>query len=359
MTSPTTSDAIAEADRFDASGNHDEAVNVLARATQQGDLAAKTRLGKRMLVGDRCPYLPRDGASFILEAAQAGNAEAVSMVAVFQATGITQQKNWSHALNTLTHAATLGSPSAREQLVLLAGTGEPAISPDLLDIDDAQHWRQLRESIYPEDWLAPVAGRVLNEEPLIKTFEHLLSEEICRWLMRLSAQRLKRAMVYDATNRRNYASETRTNSIAEFNLVENELLHFLIQQKMSSACNVPMAQFEGTAILNYQPGEEISPHFDFVDPKMRNYDQEIAKNGQRIITFLIYLNEEYEAGDTIFTELNLSFKGKTGDGIFFTNSLPDGSSDMRTRHSGTPPASGEKWILSQFIRNREVKYILD
>jgi prolyl 4-hydroxylase len=204
-----------------------------------------------------------------------------------------------------------------------------------------------------------VEGKVLNEEPLIKTFEHLLSEEICRWLVRLSAQRLKRALVYDAAKRRNYASETRTNSIAEFNLVENELLHFLIQQKMSSACNVPMVQFEGTAILNYQPGEEISPHFDFVDPKMRNYDQEIATNGQRIITFLIYLNEEYEGGDTLFTELNLSFKGKTGDGIFFTNSLPDGSSDIRTRHSGTPPTSGEKWILSQFIRNREVKYILD
>jgi prolyl 4-hydroxylase len=359
MTSPTTSDALAEADRYDAGGNHDEAVNVLARATQQGDLAAKTRLGKRMLVGDRCPYLPRDGASFILEAAQAGNAEAVSLVAVFQATGIFQQKNWSHALNTLTHAATLGSPSAREQLVLLSGTGEPATRPELLENNDKQHWMQLRESIRPEDWLAPVEGKVLNEEPLIKTFEHLLSEEICRWLVRLSAQRLKRALVYDAAKRRNYASETRTNSIAEFNLVENELLHFLIQQKMSSACNVPMVQFEGTAILNYQPGEEISPHFDFVDPKMPNYDQEIATNGQRIITFLIYLNEAYEGGDTVFTELELSFKGKTGDGIFFVNSLPDGSSDRRTRHSGTPPTSGEKWILSQFIRSHEVKYILD
>lgn len=128
---------------------------------------------------------------------------------------------------------------------------------------------------------------------------------------------------------------------------------------MSIACNIPMKQMEGTAILHYKPGEEISEHFDFVDPNLPNYEQEIRDNGQRIITFLIYLNEEYEGGETAFTELDLSYKGQTGDGIYFVNALPDGSSDLRTKHAGRPTSSGEKWIVSQFIRNREVKYVLE
>lgn len=358
MATAHPSPVLAEAEVLDAQGNHDEAINVLALATQKGDLVAKTMLGKRLLVGDRSPYLPQEGASFILEAAHGGNPDAVSVVAVFQATGTYQPKSWLHALATLGHAAGLGSASAREQLVLLTETGEPAVAPELLENNNPQHWQQLSAQVNPDNWLKEPAGNVLNEEPMIKTFEQLLTGPVCRWLIRLSRERLKPALVYDAENRRNYKSETRTNSIAEFNLAENELLHFLIQQKMSAACGIPMVQMEGTAILNYQPGEEISDHFDFVDPDMPNYHQEIRDNGQRIITFLIYLNDDYEGGETVFTELDVSFKGKTGDGIFFVNALPDGEPDKRSKHAGRPPSSGEKWIISQFIRNREVKYVL-
>jgi prolyl 4-hydroxylase len=358
MSSNPKPSVLAEVEACDARGDHDEAVNVLARATQAGDHLAKTRLGKRLLVGDRAPYLPKEGAEFILEAAQAGLAEAVSMVAVFQATGIYQPKDWAKALSTLTRAAILGSPIAREQLVLLAETGEPAEDPDLLKDDNPDHWQNLAEKTDLDYWINEPEGNELHVDPLVRNFPYFLTAPICRWLIRLSKQRLKPALVYDAANRQNYQSETRTNSIAEFNLIENELLHFLLQQKMSAACGIPMVQMEGTAILNYKPGEEISDHFDFVDPTMQNYDQEIGDNGQRIITFLIYLNEEYEGGETVFTEFDLSYKGKTGDGMYFVNALPDGSSDLRSKHAGRPTLTGEKWIVSQFIRNKDVKYIL-
>ena len=359
MKNKQSNTVLIQVNELDAQGNHDEAINVLAGATQNGDEIAKTVLGKRLLVGDRSPYLPREGASFIMEAAQAGVAEAVSVIAVFQATGIFQEKNWPQAINTLTHAAILGSELAREQLILLSNAGDPTSKPALISNNEAEYWQSLATAISLEQWINEPAGQVINDEPMVKIFPELLSAPICRWLIRLSASRLKPALVYDASKRENYQSETRTNSIAEFNLVENELLHFLIQQKMSAACGVPMTQMEGTAILNYKPGEEISDHFDFVDPSMPDYDQEIRDNGQRIITFLIYLNDGYEGGETMFTELNLSYKGNTGDGMFFVNALADGSSDLRSKHAGRPTISGDKWIISQFIRNREVKYILD
>ena len=349
---------LTKAEELDSKGDHDEAINVLARATQQGDQIAKTELGKRLLVGDRAPYLPREGAEFILEAAHEGITEAIALVAVFQSIGIYQQKNWEQALNTLAHAAALGSKSAREQLVLLAEAGEPDSDKSLLTEPDPDFWSQYPANINLQKWLAAPPATTLNEDPLIKSFQEFLPAPVCRRLIRLSSQRLKPALVYDAVNKRNFQSATRTNSIAEFNLVENDLVHFLIQERMSAACGVPMVQMEGTAILNYQPGQEISDHYDFIDPDLPNYQQEITENGQRIITFLIYLNDDYSGGETVFPKLDISHKGRTGEGLFFVNALANGISDLRTLHAGTPLQNGEKWIVSQFIRNRTVKYIL-
>jgi len=349
---------LTKAEELDSKGDHDEAINVLARATQQGDQIAKTELGKRLLVGDRAPYLPREGAEFILEAAHEGITEAIALVAVFQSIGIYQQKNWAQALNTLAHAAALGSESAREQLVVLAEAGEPDSDKSLLTEPDPDFWSQYPANINLQKWLAAPPATTLNEDPLIKSFQEFLPAPVCRRLIRLSRQRLKPALVYDAVSKRNYQSATRTNSIAEFNLVENDLVHFLIQERMSAACGVPMVQMEGTAILNYQPGQEISDHYDFIDPDLPNYQQEITENGQRIITFLIYLNDDYHGGETVFPKLGISHKGQTGEGLFFVNALANGNSDLRTLHAGTPLQNGEKWIVSQFIRNRTVKFIL-
>jgi hypothetical protein len=40
--------------------------------------------------------------------------------------------------------------------------------------------------------------------------------------------------------------------------------------------------------------------------------------------------------------------------LYFVNALPDASPDLRTVHAGRPPTAGEKWIVSQFIRDRRL-----
>jgi prolyl 4-hydroxylase len=89
-----------------------------------------------------------------------------------------------------------------------------------------------------------------------------------------------------------------------------------------------------------------------VNPKIPNYDNEIGRRGERIITFLVYLNDGYEGGATDFPRLSVRHKGRRREGLFFTNALADGTPDTRMVHAGLPPATGEKWVLSQFVRNR-------
>ena len=148
----------------------------------------------------------------------------------------------------------------------------------------------------------------------------------------------------------------RSNTVASFNVNSVELVHALLQARMSAACGVSERMMEGPTVLHYAPGEQIQNHFDFVDPKStHDYAGEIARNGQRIITFLVYLNDDYDGGETAFPELGLVHKGRRGEALYFVNALADLSPDLRMVHAGRPTTRGEKWIVSQFIRSRPTR----
>jgi len=130
----------------------------------------------------------------------------------------------------------------------------------------------------------------------------------------------------------------------------------LLQARMSAACGLAERCMEAPTVLHYAPGEEIRDHYDFVDPNISDdYPAEIARNGQRLVTFIVYLNDDYEGGETAFGKLGFQHKGTRGGGIYFVNALPDLSPDLRMVHAGKPTTRGEKWIVTQFIRDRPMR----
>src|SRR5690606_34818366 len=108
------------AERYDAEGRHDDAIDCLARATQRGDVEAKTRLAKRLIVGDRAPLLWREGAVFMREAAMEGGAEAAALLAVLAAAGLGGRHDWKSAIELASLAAARGWKPAADQLRVLA-----------------------------------------------------------------------------------------------------------------------------------------------------------------------------------------------------------------------------------------------
>ena len=67
------------------------------------------------------------------------------------------------------------------------------------------------------------------------------------------------------------ARPTRTNTAAAFNLLETDLVCVLAQQRMAACLGVPFRHFEPVTVLHYDEGEEITDHFDFVDPNLPTY----------------------------------------------------------------------------------------
>jgi prolyl 4-hydroxylase len=252
-------------------------------------------------------------------------------MAALTALGHYVKQSWQEALRWLMVAAERRWQPAREQLLVLAN-GTPQI--DLTS------------------WSTRHPGHDLSVEPKVRALDAFITPAACDWLIARARSRLTRARVYDPVSHQDVVRATRTNCVANFSLADVEVLDVLLQVKMSCACGVPLNHMEAPAVLNYEAGEEASNHYDFVDPAIPDYAGEIARNGQRVVTFLVYLNEDYEGGETGFSKLGFSHKGRRGQGLFFVNAYSDLQPDLRMLHAGRPPTRGVKWIVSQFIRSR-------
>ena len=67
-------------------------------------------------------------------------------------------------------------------------------------------------------------------------------------------------------------------------------------------------------------------------------------------TALIWLNDDYEGGETDFPDVGVRVKGAVGDMLLFHNVTGEGLPDPRMIHAGLPVTSGVKWMASRWIR---------
>ena len=335
---------LLRAREHDAAGRHGEAVDELARATRGGDLQAMSELGHRLLNGDRAPRLPDDGVNLIADAAHGGEARALARIAALTGAGAFFRQDWPESICLLGEAAAAGDDSARGQILAL----QPADDPQPAN-DPQPDWVAQAARINLEEWLRPAATVPLHEK--VHRAPSLVPVRVCEWLIGRARGRLERATVYDAVSRRDEVHEMRSNTVANFDYASLDVVQFLVQARMSLACGLRMQQFEAPMVLHYDVGQQITPHFDFIDVNAPDYEQQIREQGQRMITFLLYLNDDYAGGETTFPKLGLVNRGVRGEGLYFINAHPDGAADRNMLHTGSPPTAGEKWIVSQFIRN--------
>jgi len=323
----------------------------LERAAASGNAAAMTDLGSRLLSGEDETFVPQRGADWLAAAAEQGSGEACALVAVLAGAGVCQPQSWEIALDYLQRSAELGWGPAREQLALLANR-------KLVDREDeatakaTTRWQRLRRAIDISAWTACPPKQSLSESPRIRKIESFASEAVCAWLIARARSKLSRARTYDIETGEGVVGDWRTNSEAEFNIVESDLVLILLRARIATATGLPPAVMELTKVLHYDVGQQFSPHFDFIDPATPGMAGEMEARGQRLVTFLMYLNDDYEGGETDFPALGLRHRGRKGDALLLANVDLVGNPDRRTLHAGLAPTRGEKWLLSQWIRDR-------
>lgn len=199
------------------------------------------------------------------------------------------------------------------------------------------------------DRQVPILFRLAS--PQVQLFQQLLTDDECDALVALSRGRLARSPVVNPDTGDENLIDARTSMGAMFQVAEHPLIT-RIEARIAAVTGVPAEHGEGLQILNYKPGGEYQPHFDYFNPQRPGEARQLSVGGQRIATLVIYLNTPEAGGATAFPRVGLEVAPVKGNAVYFSYLLPDGTLDERTLHAGLPVASGEKWIATKWLRER-------
>lgn len=304
-----------EARQMFAAGRMAEAVAYVECAAEDGDTDSLMALANWRFFGI---YVPRDielGRTHLERAAALGSVEAMR----------------SHA--TLVGNGTYGTadPAAAEALLKPIAAKDPFAALQLnfrLSIPDAVH-------------AAARPRRSLSDSPGIELVSGLLIPEECRYLMTLASERLQPSTIIDPRTGARRPDPVRTSFGASFGPLEEDIIVHAINRRIALVSGTDTACGEPLYILRYAPGQEYRPHIDAL-PGVIN---------QRRTTVIVYLSDDYEGGQTVFTAPGISVRGQQGDALIFQNVDDNGVVDQRSRHAGEAVTSGEKWIATRWIRS--------
>jgi prolyl 4-hydroxylase len=316
----------------------DDTVERLRDEARRGSLAATRALGLRLLVGRDAPFDPQEGLSLLSAAAQQGEGAALAQMATLKAAGAWVPQDWNEALDLLAEAAGRGSAHAQGQLRILA---HDARSSD---------WRGLRARVNLEAWRMPPERRALCEAPRVRAVEAFVPVAVCGWLLARAAGKYQRALMFDGQKAN--ALSSRTCSDFKFDVVEADCVLQIVRERIAAITTLPVIAFEPPQIFHYALGQEIKAHYDALRLGDQGYGQGGAYKGDRIATFLLYLNDDYDGGDLVFPKVGLRHRGKAGDGVYFAHIDADGTPDRLSLHAALPVTRNEKFILSQWIHDR-------
>ncbi|KAH7566673.1 hypothetical protein JRO89_XS08G0214100 [Xanthoceras sorbifolium] len=147
-----------------------------------------------------------------------------------------------------------------------------------------------------------------------------------------------------------------------------------------------ITMFQAFNVLRYEVGQRYDSHYDAFNP-----DEYGPQKSQRLASFLLYLSDVEEGGETMFPFENgmnmdgsyeyrecigLKVKPRQGDGLLFYSFLPNGTIDPKiisiivpcwflkwclfvgwfcktSLHGSCPVIIGEKWVATKWIRDQE------
>ncbi len=307
-------------------------------------VAEMTALGGRLLIGQDAQPDPGRGIDLLRQALEAGDGEAAALMAVLHGAGAWVPQSWDKALDLLEAGARLGSHRAQGQLRLLAGAGDRDEASD-------ETWGALRRRVDLTPWLATPDRRVLWEAPRVRLSERFAPLGVGEWIIAQVRGRMRQALMYHGDLKQEVLDPHRSCSDFEYDLLGSDLILILIRNRIAAVTGLPVAAMEPPRVFHYAVGQDIKPHYDRLNDGIGDYARSGYK-GDRIVTFLLYLNEDFDGGELEFPLVGQRFKGNAGDGLYFAHVDQAGKRERLSLHAGLPIRRGEKYVLSQWIHDR-------
>jgi prolyl 4-hydroxylase len=182
----------------------------------------------------------------------------------------------------------------------------------------------------------------------IQEIPNFLTPEECDKIIELSNGKLFPSRIY-SQNEDLLSNDSRISK--QCWLTDDNPLIKDISDRVTKFTNTTGKQ-EQLQVVNYPKGGFFSPHYDACEGDESYCSRMNGSDGPRLLTVLLYLNDNFDGGETVFPKINKSVKPKKGKAVIFKNVDEHGVIITQALHGGEPIKSGEKWIANKWIRLR-------
>jgi prolyl 4-hydroxylase len=126
-----------------------------------------------------------------------------------------------------------------------------------------------------------------------------------------------------------------------------------LKEKISKIINVPVENFEQLHVVKYEIGGEYKVHHDYFHANTDSFEENMKRGGQRTHSALIYLNDDFEGGETDFPKIPYKAIPKKNKLIIWKNVDENNKVEYNSLHAGLPVTNGTKYIAIFWVREEK------
>ncbi|KAJ4883065.1 putative prolyl 4-hydroxylase 9 [Raphanus sativus] len=216
-----------------------------------------------------------------------------------------------------------------------------------------------------DESVGSIPFQVLSWKPRALYFPNFATAEQCQAIIERAKVNLKPsalALRLGETAESTQGTRTSSGTFVSASEESSGALEF-VEKKIAKATMIPRTHGEAFNILRYELGQKYDSHYDVFNPTEYG-----PQKSQRIASFLLYLSDVEEGGETMFPFENganmgagydykqcigLKVKPRKGDGLLFYSVFPNGTIDQTSLHGSCPVTKGEKWVATKWIRDQD------
>ncbi|KAG8197754.1 hypothetical protein JTE90_006800 [Oedothorax gibbosus] len=203
--------------------------------------------------------------------------------------------------------------------------------------------------------LQPIKREIVFENPFIVIFHDVVSDREIEIIKFLAQPRLERSFATtNPSGNFGYAKYRISKSAWVFN--EDHPVVKKISQRMEDLTGLTVSTAEELQVVNYGIGGHYEPHFDFATKEQLSYVFNTGI-GNRIATWLFFMNNVNAGGATVFPNIGVALRPKKGAAAFWYNLRRNGEGDMLTLHAACPVLAGSKWVFNKWLHERGQEFL--
>lgn len=194
----------------------------------------------------------------------------------------------------------------------------------------------------------PFAQRLPSDQVRLHVVEDFLSASECVQLVDQIKSHCRPSTITTPDEADKYFRTSQTCDL----LLEAHALTQEIDQRIAEYMGIEPERSEVIQGQYYQVGQQFKKHTDYFEPNTWEFEKFGGDQGQRTWTFMIYLTDVEEGGETRFTDIDLEIKPKRGMAVVWNNLTPKGEVNPHTMHWAKPVVHGEKVVITKWFRTQ-------